>query len=50
MLNFNRFCVSIPQAELTRDVFMELPYGFEFGYKGEYVLKLKKNLYRLADA
>ena len=50
MLNFNRFCVSIPQAELTRDVFMELPYGFEFGFKGEYVLKLRKNLYGLADA
>ena len=44
------FVLAFPQAELTRDVFMELPYGFEHGYKGEYVLKLKKNLYGLADA
>ena len=29
---------------------MELPYGFEHAYKGEYVLKLKRNLYGLADA
>ena len=44
------FVLAFPQAELTRDVFMELPYGFEFGYKGEYVLKLRKSLYGLADA
>ena len=44
------FVLAFPQADLDRDVFMELPYGFEYGYKGQYVLKLKKNLYGLADA
>ena len=44
------FVLAFPQADLEREVFMELPYGFEFGYKGQYVLKLKKNLYGLADA
>ena len=29
---------------------MEIPYGFEFGERGQYVLKLKKNLYGLSDA
>ena len=29
---------------------MELPYGFGYGNKGEHALKLKKNLYGLADA
>ena len=44
------FVLAFPQADLDRDVFMELPYGFGYGNKGEYVLKLKKNLYGLADA
>ena len=44
------FVLAFPQAELKRDVYMELPYGFHFGAKGQYVLKLKRNLYGLADA
>jgi len=44
------FVLAIPQAESKRDVFMEIPYGFRFGRKGQYILKLKKNLYGLADA
>ena len=44
------FVLAFPQADLERDVFMELPYGFEHGYKGQYVLKLKKNVYGLCDA
>ena len=44
------FILAFPQAELDRDVFMELPYGFQYGEKGKYVLQLKKNLYGLADA
>ena len=44
------FVLAFPQAELERDVFMELPYGFWYGEKGKYVLRLKKNLYGLADA
>ena len=44
------FVLAFPQADLERDVFMELPYGFEYGYRGQYVLKLKKNLYGLAGA
>ena len=44
------FVLAFLQATLERDVFMELPYGFEYGPRGKYVLKLKKNLYELADA
>ena len=44
------FVLAFPQAELKRDVFMEMLYGFRFGRKGQYVLKLKRNLYGLADA
>ena len=44
------FVLAFPQATLKRDFFMELPYGFEYGPKGKYVLKLKKNLYGLSDA
>ena len=36
------FVQAFPQAELKRNVYMELPYGFEFGKKGQYVLRLKK--------
>ena len=43
------FLLAFPQATLERDVFMEMPYGFEYGEKGKYVLKLKKNLYGLSD-
>ena len=44
------FVLAFPQAELKRDVFMELPYGFRHGKRGQFVLKLKKNLYGLAVA
>ena len=44
------FVLAFPQAELERDVFMELPYGFSCENKRNYVLKLKKNLYGLCDA
>jgi len=44
------FVLAFPQAELDRDVYMELPYGFQHGEKGKHVLRLKKNLYGLADA
>ena len=44
------FVLAFPQAELKRDIFMELPYGIRHGGKGEYVLKLKNNLYDLCDA
>ena len=44
------FVQAFSQANLERDVFMQLPFGFEHGNKGQYVLKLKKNLYGLCDA
>ena len=44
------FVLAFPQAELERNIFMELPYGFCYGSKGEYVLKLKKNLHGLCNA
>ena len=44
------FVLAFPQAELDRDIFMELSYGFQHGDRGEYVLKLKKRLYGLCDA
>jgi len=45
------FVLAFPQADLDRDVFMELPYGFQLGEdRRRYVLKLKKNLYGLCDA
>ena len=44
------FVLAFPQAKLEIDVFMELPYGFDYGIKGQYVLKLKKNLYGLKSA
>ena len=44
------FILAFPQADLDIDVFMEMPFGFGYGEKGEYVLKLKKNLYGLKDA
>ena len=36
------FMLAFPQADLDTDIYMELPFGFEYGQKGEYVLKLKK--------
>ena len=36
------FMIAFPQADLDRDVFVELPFGFEFGPKGKFVLSLIK--------
>jgi len=44
------FVLAFPQATLERYVFMKLPYGFEYGQREKYVLKLKKSLYGLSDA
>ena len=44
------FVLAFPQVDLGADVFMELPFGFEFGPKGKFVLKLNKNLYGLKSA
>ena len=44
------FVLAFPRSELDRDVYMELPYGFQVGDRRQYVLKLKKNLYGLCDA
>ena len=45
------FVLAFPQADIETDVYMKLPFGFEPPDKErEYVLKLKKNLYRLKDA
>ena len=44
------FVLAFPQARLTTDVYMELPFGFKPPRTGNYVLKLKKNLYGLKDA
>ena len=44
------FVLAFPQVELRRNVYMEIPYGFHVGRKGQYVLRLKINLYGLADA
>ena len=45
------FVLAFPQADITKDIYMELPYGFNYGKdKRLYVLKLKKNLYGLCDA
>ena len=44
------FVLAFPQATLERDMFMELPHGFEYGERGKYILEHKKNLYVLSDA
>ena len=40
---FIDFVLVFPQAKLKRNVYMELPYGFCVGEKGQYVLRLKRN-------
>ena len=47
---FIDFVLAFPQAELKRNVYMEIPYGFEHGERGQYVLRLKKNICGLSDA
>jgi hypothetical protein len=44
------FVLAFPQAELASDVYMELPYGFHVEPQGDWVLKLKRNVYGLKDA
>ena len=44
------FVLAFPQAELTTDIYMELPYGFDLNGDRRYILKLNKNLYGLKDA
>jgi hypothetical protein len=44
------FVLAFPQAELTHDVWMELPSGFDIDGSKAYILKLNKNLYGLKDA
>jgi hypothetical protein len=45
------FVLAFPQAELEEDIWMEIPLGVEVdGQKGEYLLKLKRNLYGLKQA
>jgi histone deacetylase 1/2 len=44
------FVLAFPQADLDVDIYMELPFGFDFEGKRGYVLKLNKNLYGLKDA
>ena len=36
------FALAFLQADLDTNVFMELPFGFEFGPEGKYFLKLEK--------
>ena len=44
------FVLAFPQADLDVDIYMELPYGFDFDGRRNYILKLNKNLYGLCDA
>ena len=44
------FVLAFPLAKLETNVFVELPYGFNYGRKGQYVLKIKKHLYGLKSA
>ncbi len=44
------FVLAFPQVELKKDVWMELPFGFDVEGKRNYILKLNKNLYGLKDA
>ena len=42
------FARAFPQADLKKDVFMEIPFGYD-NPSGDYVLRLKKNFYGLCD-
>jgi hypothetical protein len=44
------FVLAFPQAELDANVFMELPFGFKIPDPGDWILRLKKNVYGLKDA
>ena len=43
------FTQAFPQADLKKDVYMEIPFGFGNG-DNQHVLKLKSNFYGLSDA
>ena len=44
------FVLAFPQADLDTDVYMELPFGFDFAGSRSYVLKLNKSLYGLKNS
>ena len=44
------FVLAYPQADLTKDIYMRIPKGFSVSQPGDYLLKLKKNIYGLKDA
>ena len=44
------FVLAYPQADLDTDVYMRIPAGFKVSKPGQYLLKLKKNVYGLKDA
>ena len=44
------FVLAFPQAMIKFDVYMKIPFGFSVQKDGQYVLKLRKNLYGLKDA
>jgi hypothetical protein len=44
------FVLAFPQADLDTDVYMELPFGFDFDGRRHFILKLNKNLYGLKNA
>ena len=44
------FVLAYPQADLTKDIYMRIPKGFNVSSPGDYLLKLKKNVYGLKDA
>ena len=44
------FVLAYPQADLTKDIYMRIPKGFNVSQPGNFLLKLKKNVYGLKDA
>ena len=44
------FVLAYPQADLDKDIYMRIPAGFKVDQPGDYLLKLKKNVYGLKDA
>ena len=46
------FTLAFPQADVDVEIFMTIPYGFKVvgGGNDQYMLELKKNLYRLKQA
>ena len=44
------FVLAYPQANLTKDIYMRIPKGFNVSKPRNYLLKLKRNVYGLKDA